>query len=93
MKVKEYQFSVVQVSLEQNYGIEAWTPREWATFTELSSAKAFAKAIVKDRVIPLTKDDGIFKIIKSVRGRNPIYGETVYEYDPEEGVTCEKGAN
>ena len=91
MEAKEYQFSVVQVSLKQNYGIEAWTPHEWATFTELSSAKDFARAIVKDRVIPLSKDDGIFKIIKSVRWHNPIYGETVYEYDPEEGVTCEKG--
>lgn len=86
----DYQYSIVRDYLFQNNDTLEERLEEVATFLEYSSAKAFALAIINERIIPLSKDYGKLEIIKSEKGKNPLYGEIVCAIHPETRTIYEK---
>lgn len=86
----DYQYSVVRDYFFREGDTAEERLEEVATFLEYSSAKAFALAIIKERIIPLPKEYGKLEIIKSEKSKNPLYGEIICAIYPETRTIYEK---
>ncbi len=65
---------------------------EYATFADFGSAKEFARACIRNRLIALPDDYGHIEIISHKEGASPYYGDRLFRIMPTGEEFEEEGA-